>query len=92
MGRPLGVCSRIQRCARLLDHQLHVGPAALVVQDRDAFEAHHRLEDFTRLDRDEGASCLSAHTKSLKCLRLIRGDPRTGGTPLKSEEPLYRVR
>jgi hypothetical protein len=26
----------------------------------------------------------------LKCLRLILGDPRTGGTPLRSEDPLNR--
>jgi len=71
----------------LLDHQLDVGSAALVGQDRDVFQAHQRLEDLTRVDKDEGASCFLAHTSSLKRLRLILGDLGRSSSPLKSEEP-----
>ena len=57
----------------LLDHELHVRPAALVVQDADVFQAHEGLEDLARVREDEGASCLLAHTSSLKHLRSISG-------------------
>ena len=33
-----------------------------------------------------------AHTTTLEHLRLILGDLRPGGSPLKSEEPLYGAR
>jgi hypothetical protein len=57
----------------LPDHQLDVGPAALVSHDLDVFETHQGLEDLTRVNEDEGASCFLGHTSSLKRLRLILG-------------------
>ena len=70
-----------QVAGHLLDHQLDVGTAALVGQDDDVFETHQGGEDLTRVDEDEGASWLLAHTTSLKRLRLILGDPRHQGLP-----------
>ena len=57
----------------LLDHQLDVRPAALVVQDPDVFEANQRLDDLTRVDEDEGASCFLAHN-----LKLEAPSPNSG--------------
>ena len=71
----------------LLDHQFDVGTAALVAHDPDVFETHQGLEDLSRVDKDEGASCFLAHTSSLKRLRLILGDLRTSSSPLRSEDP-----
>ena len=67
----------------LLDHQLDVGPVALIAQDADVFQAHQRLKDLTRVDKDEGASCFLAHTSSLKRLRQILGDLRQSRLPAK---------
>jgi hypothetical protein len=72
----------------LFDHQLDVGPETFVLEDRDVLEAHQGLEDLTRVDEDEGASCFLAHASSLKRLRLILGDLGGRGSPLKSEKPL----
>jgi hypothetical protein len=58
----------------LLDHQLDVGPAALVVQDLDILEAHQGPEDFTRVADNEGASCFLAHTSSMEHLRRAQGE------------------
>jgi hypothetical protein len=41
----------------LLDHQFDVGTDPLIEQDSDVYEAHQGGEDFTRIDKDEGASC-----------------------------------
>ncbi len=60
----------------LFDHQLHIGTAALELHDLDVFETHQGPEDLSMVDEDEGASCLEAHTSSLKRLRLILGDLR----------------
>ena len=65
----------------LLDHELDVGAAALIREDAHVFETHQGGEDLTRVDEDEGASWLLAHTTSLKRLRLILGDPRHQGLP-----------
>jgi hypothetical protein len=86
LGRPLAL--RTADLAQdLLDHQLHVGTVTRIAQDPDVFEAHQGLDDFTRVDKDEGASWFLAHTKIVERLRLILGDPQAGGTPLKSEDP-----
>ena len=88
LGRPLAL--RTADLAQdLLDHQLHVGTVTRIAQDPDVFEAHQGLDDFTRVDNDEGASWFLAHTKIVERLRLFLGDPRTGGTPPESEEPEY---
>ena len=42
----------------LLDHQLDVGTSTYVGEDAHAFETNQRDEDLTRVDEDEGASCL----------------------------------
>jgi hypothetical protein len=47
--------------------------------DAHVFEAHQGVEDLTRVDKDEGASCFLAHTSSLKRLRLILGANSTDG-------------
>jgi hypothetical protein len=47
-------------------------------------------QDLSRVDEDEGASWLLAHTTSLKRLRPIQGDLQRRGSPLKSEEPVKR--
>jgi hypothetical protein len=65
----------------LFDHQLDVGSFALEAHDRDVFETHQGGEDLTRVQQDEGASWLLAHTTSLKRLRLILGDPAHQGLP-----------
>ena len=52
---------------------LDVGTAALVAQDLHILQTHQGLEDLSRVDKDEGASCFLAHTSSLKRLRLISG-------------------
>jgi len=72
-----------QVAGHLLDHQLDVGTAALVGQDDDVFETHQGGEDLTRVDEDEGASWLLAHTTSLKRLRLILEDPQRGQVPAR---------
>ena len=87
LGPPMA-CRAKDFARYLLDHQLDVGTAALVAQDLHVFEAHQGLEDLTRVDKDEGASCFLAHTSSLKRLRLILGDLRTSSSPLRSEDPL----
>ena len=71
----------------LFDHQLDARPPAFVGQDADIFEANEGRKDLTRVDEDEGASWLLAHTTSLKRLRLMRRDSRTRCSPMKSEEP-----
>jgi hypothetical protein len=73
----------------LLDHQLDVRAATSIVKDADVFQADERLEDLTRVSDDEGASCLLAHTSSLKCLRRLLGDPPAHSSPLRSEEPYF---
>lgn len=65
----------------LFDHELDVGSAALIREDAHVFETHQGGEDLTRVDEDEGASWLLAHTTSLKRLRLILGDPGHQGLP-----------
>src|ERR1700722_19508425 len=65
----------------LFDHQLDVGSPAFQAHDRDVFETHQGLEDLTRVEQDEGASWLLAHTTSLKRLRLFLGDPAHQGLP-----------
>jgi hypothetical protein len=55
-------CRTADGARYLLDHQLDVGPTALVVKDFDVLEAHQCLEDLSRVDKDEGASCFLAHT------------------------------
>jgi hypothetical protein len=74
----------------LFDHQLDVGSPALEAHDRDVFEAHQGLEDLTRVEQDEGASWLLAHTTSLKRLRLFLGDPRHQGLPAEIRRAVYR--
>jgi hypothetical protein len=64
-----------------------VGSSAFIANDADILQAHKRLEDLTRVDKDEGASCFLAHTTSLKRLRLILGDFGPSETPLRSEDP-----
>ena len=71
----------------LLDHQLDMGARTLVTEHADVLQTHQRLEDLARVDGDEGASWFLAHTEIVECLRLISGDPQTGGTPLRSEDP-----
>jgi len=71
----------------LLDHELDVTTAAFVREDADVLQTNEGLEDLTRVDEDEGASVLLAHTSSLKRLRPILGDPGTRGSPLRSEDP-----
>ena len=71
----------------LLDHQLDVGAPAFVVEDPDVFEAHQSAEDLTRVDDDEGASWLLAHTTSLKRLRLFLGDLRHGAPRQNPKSP-----
>ena len=63
---------------------LHVGSEAFVRENADVFETetHQGAEDLTRVDQDEGASWLLAHTTSLKRLRLFLGDPGHQGLPL----------
>ena len=73
----------------LLDHQRDVGSSAFIANDADILQAHKRLEDLTRVDKDEGASCFLAHTTSLKRLRLILGDFGPSETPLRSEDPVF---
>ena len=84
-----GTCNDVDH---LLDHQLDVGSTASVVQDPDIFETHQGLENLARVAEDEGASCLLAHTSSLKHLRSILGDTEAASSPLKSEEPLFLER
>ena len=67
----------------LFHHQLDVGTPAFVAQDPDVFEAHQCGEDLTRVDEDEGASWLLAHTTSLKRLRLMLGDLRRRWLPAR---------
>jgi hypothetical protein len=38
-------------------HQRDVGASTLITEYAYVFEAHQRLEDLTRIDSDEGASC-----------------------------------
>jgi hypothetical protein len=86
LGRSMA--SRTVNDARcLLDHQANVGTTALITQDAHVLQTHECLEDLSRVDKDECASCFLAHTSSLKRLRLILGDFGNGGSPLKSEEP-----
>jgi hypothetical protein len=59
----------------LFDHELDLRPAALVVQHPDVFETDEGHEDLTRVNEDEGASCLEAHTSSLEHLCSIPEDP-----------------
>jgi hypothetical protein len=56
-----------------LDHQLDVGPTALVVEHHDIFEADEGREDLGRVDEDEGASCFLAHN-----LKLEAPSPNSG--------------
>ena len=72
----------------LLDHQSDVRTAALILQDAHVLQTHKCLEDLSRVDKDEGASCFLAHTTSLKRLRLILGDFGQSGSPPESEDPL----
>ena len=86
LGPPMA--GRAKDFARyLFDHQLDVGTTALVAHDAHIFETHQGVEDLSRVDKDEGASCFLAHTSSLKRLRLILGDLRTSNSPLRSEDP-----
>jgi hypothetical protein len=57
----------------LLDHQLDVRPSALVLEHHDIFEADEGLEDLTRVNEDEGASCFLAHN-----LKLEAPSPNSG--------------
>jgi hypothetical protein len=58
--------SRTRRAlGHLLDNQLEDWPAAMVVQDPDVFEADQGLDDLSRVDEDEGASCFLAHNLKL---------------------------
>ena len=58
----------------LLDHQLDVGAAPLVVQDAHVLQPHQSLKDLVSLAEDKGASCFLAHTSSLKRLCSFRRD------------------
>jgi len=64
----------------LLDHQLDGGPVVLIAEHADVFEAHQCCEDFTRVDKDEGASFL-AHTSGLKRLCSILDVTLREGAP-----------
>jgi hypothetical protein len=47
------LASRASDLARyLLDHQLDVGPPALIGHDAHVFEAHQGSEDLSRVDED----------------------------------------
>jgi hypothetical protein len=73
----------------LFDHELDVSTVSFVTQDADVLQPHEGLEDLSRVGSDEGASRFLAHTSSLKRLRRDLSDPRSGYSPLKSEEPFY---
>ena len=65
----------------LLDHKFDVGSETFVGENADIFETHQGGEDLTRVDKDEGASWLLAHTTGLKRLRLFLSDPGDQGLP-----------
>jgi hypothetical protein len=68
---------------QLLDGQLDVGSASLVVQDHHVFEADEGLEYLAMVAKNEGASWLLGHTSSLKHLRRVPGDPGQGRDPAR---------
>jgi hypothetical protein len=59
----------------------------LVLEDRDVLEAHQRLEDLTKVHKDERCFLFLAHTTSPKRHHLIPGDLGRRDLPLQSEEP-----
>jgi hypothetical protein len=65
----------------LLDHQVDVGAAALVLKDQDVLQADQSLEDLSRVADNEGASRFLAHTSSLKRLRAAFRDPQLQADP-----------
>jgi hypothetical protein len=59
-----------------LDHQIHLRPTPLVIQNADVLQPDQRLDNLARLGHDEGASNLLAHTSSLRRLRPLSGQRR----------------
>jgi hypothetical protein len=72
----------------LLDHQLDVGASTFIGQDLDVFETHQGPDDFTRVAKNEGASCFLAHTSSMEHLRRARGD---SGQPAPRQNPKNHI-
>ena len=55
LGHP-DAARTVHVAAHLFHHQFDGSPA-LIGEHHDVFETHQRLEDFVRVDKDEGASC-----------------------------------
>jgi hypothetical protein len=65
----------------LLDHQLHVGSGALVVQDPNVFETHQGLDDLARVSDDVGASALLPHNTKREAPSSRLGGSQLPGSP-----------